>query len=251
MERSELSDHIVILGWDQFAHGLVQQLLAAENELAVVTDDPEARTAIREEFDSELLSVLVSQLRDFGRLERVDIRECRKVFVNLESDHDSLVAVLSLQAEYGEDLHVDVVVQNENLQDTFYVAGANYAVSPGALASNVVASQIYEEDAGALYGELLYATESQDDCEFQQYRIVEDNRYCGETYGTLFWSLKEEFNVVVLGLSKEADEGRHELYKMPDPEVIVESGDYAVLMTRGSCEPDLVELFGVDEGIAR
>lgn len=251
LEVSDLNQHIIILGWDQFAHGLVEQLLAADNQLAVVTSDTEARTTIYEEFGRESVYVAVSSLMDFHRLDGVGIERCRKVFVNLESDHDSLIAVLSLQAEFGENLNIDVVVQNENLQDTFYVAGANYAVSPGALASNIVASQIYEEDAGEVYAELLYATETLEDCELQQYRITEANEYCGETYGSLFWGLKEKYNAVVLGLSKVSDEGRHNLHKMPEGDLEVEAGDYAVVMVRGDREEDLVEMFGVDEGIAR
>ena len=248
-QQNTLENHIVVLGWDQFSYGLVDQLLAADNQIAVVTASTDAKQVINETFGTEV-RVVVNPVMDVTHLEDVRIEQCKKVFVNLTSDNESLVAVLNLQAEYGADLSIDVVIENPSLQDTFYVAGANYAVSPESLSSNVIASHIYEEDVGRFTSEFLHATESENDCEFQQYRILEENKYCGSDYETVFWDLKKEFNCVVVGLSKRVD-GERTLQKAPDWETSVNEGDYVVLMTPGTAEDDLIELFGVDEGTAR
>ncbi|MFB6262945.1 MAG: NAD-binding protein [Bradymonadaceae bacterium] len=220
MESSELEDHIVIIGWNALGNWVARQLLAADQQVAVVTDDPSDRDVIREEFGADSVFVSVNSLNDFSKLDSVRIPSCRKVFVNFANDDDSLIAVLGLQEEFGSDLAVDVVVHNDDLRDTFYVAGANYTVSPRSLSSRIIATHVFEQDVGEFTSEFIHATESDDDIEFQQYRIRSDHPLCGETYESVFWTLKREYNCVVLGLSRREPGGGRELHKLPGDTVL-------------------------------
>lgn len=248
--QPELSNHVVILGWDDFNRGIIEQLLAAENEVAVAVNDPDDRDDILHAFPPGSLHVAVGRFDDLSSFESLHLAGCRKVFVNLGRDHDSLIAILKIQSAHPN-VEIDVALQNEELRATFYVAGVTYAVSPHAIASKVVASYIYEEDVGEFTTEILRATQRKDDCEFQQYHVLPDHPYAGEPYDEVFWDLRERFGVALLGLSKVDEDGERTLHKLPDADIVVEEGDYLVLIVRGDHEDALVEMFGVDEGIAR
>jgi voltage-gated potassium channel len=248
-EPERLHDHVVVVGWDDFSRKVVDQLVTVENQVAIVTEDSEAPDAIDDYFDSPLVRSHYTHFDSFNGFEPVAIERCRKIFVNLETDHRKLQAVLELQAEYGDDLEIDVVLENEDLEETFQIAGTTYTVSPDAISSKVVASYIFEEDVGVLSTELLRATESTDDCEFQQYQFTANHKAVGSTYEDVFWELKRELNTVMLGLSRPHSNGSREVYKLADGAREIQTGDYAIVITHGSSEEALVDWFGVSEGV--
>lgn len=249
-EQTNLSNHVVILGWDDFSRDIIAQLLAAQNTVALGTNRPEDEVEVERAFGEDRVHLGVGNFTNISSFDELEIGRCRKVFVNLETDHDNLIAVLAVRRLFPE-VQIDVVIDNEELQDTFFVAGVTYAVSPHAIASRVVASHVYEEDVGRFTSEILSATEAQNDCEMQQYRVLEGHAYAGRPYDEVFWDLKERFDCALLGVSKTDADGARTLHKLPGPDVHVEAGDYLVLILRGDREQEVVEMFGVDEGVAR
>ncbi len=245
----QFDNHIVVIGWNDFSRKVIDQLVIVDNQVAVVTENPDATSEIEEYFGTDLVEAHFTHFNSFNGFEPVNIERCRKVFINLETDHRELQAVLELQAEYGHDLEIDVVIENEDLEETFRVAGTSYTVSPDSISSKVVASHVFEEDVGTLSTELLRATEANSDCEFQQYRLLEGHSHVGQTYGDLFWRLKREYNTILLGVSRPQPDGSRQLHRLPDHDLELQAGDYAIVITHGEHEEQIVNWFGIDEGI--
>lgn len=247
----DFDNHVVILGWDALAHRITRQLVLADKQVAVITQQTEAREIIREAFASEDVRVHLSQLNDWSTFDRVNIEKSFKVFVNLDNEEDSLVAILNMRALY-DGLEFDVVLNNPELEDTFYTAGVTYAVSPRNVASKLTASHLFEPEVATYTSDLLSVDTEAGDHDIQQYELLESNEYVGRTWGDLFWALKEELNCVAIGIGRpKPDAVGRELTKVPSDERTLRAGEHIVVITAGEQEPALESFFGTNEGIRR
>lgn len=246
----DMKDHVVIIGWDAFSKRITWELLNAKREVAVITrKDLET---IQEEFHDQPVRAIQRNLTSYDSFSDVNIDESDSVFVNLEKDEDSLIAVLNMKKLY-EDLEYAVILGNDDLLETFKSAGVSYVVSKSTITARIVTSYIYEEDVAEAESDFLAATETEEDYDIQQYLVTEDNPYAGKPYGDAFWDLKNRHNIVPLGLSKPGDSGEGErvLHKIPDDDLRVEPGDYFVVALQGKNEQHMEDIFGVMEGVFR
>lgn len=99
--------------------------------------------------------------------------------------------------------------------------------------------------------DLLGSSGVQEDYDIRQYYVREDHRYSGTRYGDVMEDLKA-YGCLPIGLRKRNDgpyseEGQ--LLKLPRNDTIVNAGNYVLLILDGSRGEDLLELFGVEEGI--
>lgn len=247
----DFEDHVVLLGWDALAHRITRQLVVADRQVVVITHQTEARDVIQEAFAPEHVRVYLSQLNDWSTFDRVNIEQTSKVFVNLDDEEESLVAILNLRARY-DGLEFDVVLNNPELEETFYTAGVTYAVSPRNVASKLTASHLFEPDVATYTADLLTASEEAGEHDIQQYELLDSNEYVGQTWGDLFWTLKEDLNCVPIGLGRPKPDGPgRELDKVPPDDTPLRAGDHVILITAGANEDALESFFGTEEGIRR
>lgn len=244
------TNHIIVLGWDALAHHITRQLVIAGRKVVVITHQTDVRDVIRDAFSPDDVRVHLSQLNDWSTFDQVNIEESYKVFVNLDNEEDSLVAILNLKALY-DGLEFDVVLENQELEETFYAAGVTYAVSTQNLASKLTASHLFEPEVAAYTSDLLSASDAADAHDMQEYELLDEHDHVGQTWGDLFWTLKEQFNCVPIGLGRSTETGARELRKIPADDTPLRAGDHVVLITSSTKEDVLESFFGIDEGTRR
>lgn len=245
------TNHVVILGWDALAHRITRQLVVAGRQVAVITRQSDARELIHETFDSNSVRVHLSQLNDWSTFDAVNIEEAFRVFVNLDDEEDSLVAILNLKGLY-DGLEFDVVLNNPELEETFYAAGVTYAVSTRNLASKLTAGHLFEPEVATYTSDLLSASDAPGDHDIQQYELLQSNEYVGRTWGDLFWDLKETLNCIPIGLGRAKPDGvGRELTKVPSNDRPLRAGEHVILITSVEKEGALESFFGAEEGIGR
>ena len=245
------TNHVVILGWDGLAHRITRQLVLADKKVAVITRQTEARALIQETFSPDEVQVHLSDLNDWTTFDAVNIEQAFKVFVNLDSEEDSLVAILNLKGHYNG-LEFDVVIENPELEDTFYSAGVTYAVSTRNLASKLTAGHLFEPEVATFTSDLLSASAETGDHDIQQYELTDEHEYVGRTWDDLFWTLKDDLNCVPIGIGRsKPDSVGRTVTKMPDDDRTLRAGDHIILITDHTTEDQLESFFGTDEGIGR
>lgn len=247
----DMKQHVVIIGWDDFSHRVTLELLNAKRKVAIITKNELA--PIREEFHDRPVYAIQRNLTSYEAFSEVNIQDSVSVFVNLPKDEDSLMAILNMKKLY-KNLSYVVILNNEDLMQTFKTTGVAYVVSKNAITARMVNSYIYEEDVAIAESDFLSATETEEDYDIQQYLVTENNPYVNCPYGEVFWDLKNAHNVISLGLSKKLEHPRQEqrpykLHKVPDDDLLVEAGDYFVLALQGEKEKDIENIFGIQEGI--
>lgn len=247
LDGTNFSRHIVIIGWNDFARSIARQLVAADREVAIITDNKGDIDLIYESFPTTSVFVLFSELNNAALFTKANILASQVVFLNSGSDTDKLIAILNLKKEYP-DLRFLVTLDSSDLKDTFRSAGVTYALSKNEIASKLIASYIFEPDVAEFSNDLMSSTDSAGHYDLQQYIVLKKNPYAGRNYGEAFWDLKKSFGSLLLGISKPDGEGRV-LHKLPSDDMSISVGDYLIVITDGIGERKLQDLFGTREGV--
>ena len=247
---TDFEDHVIMIGWDKFSRRIAERLVIADVKVAVVTNNREEVESIYSDFDSENIFVLYTDYEQYDRLSLVNIGAASEVFLNRNSDTDTLIALLNLSNQFASlDLHYVARIQNDELRPAFNIDGVRAEpVTTIEVASALIASHIIEPDVAAFGKDLIASAVTEDDYEIQQYLVTSQSKWAGTTYGELFWELYDQHQILGLGLSKRKDGKRH-LVELPGDDVPVESGDYAILIVNGRTVQSARQEFGTKEGL--
>ncbi len=244
---TDFERHVLILGWDDFARSVTRQVIDANQRVVIVTDNKDDVDMIHEQYPKDSVFVVFANLRDLALLEKAGIRRAGRVFPNLESDPDKLIAILNIKKEYPKTQFV-VALDNPDLKDTFRAAGVTFVLSRNEIAAKMVASYIFEPDVAEYETDLLASAKETSEYDIQQYRVVEGNPFLDEPYGTAFKKLKDLYNVVLIGITKNKS-GKRELVKLPKDDVPIELGDYLLMIVNGHTEQVISAMFKTAEGV--
>ncbi len=246
MNGTNFTNHVVIIGWSDFGKAVVDQLIAAGRNVAIVTKVKDNIDIIQEFYPKKNVFTLFSDYANFDLLSKLNVEESSIVFVNLDDDTEKLVYVLNLKKHFNHLKYV-VTLDNANLKSTFQSAGVTYAVSKHEIASRLLASYIFEPDVAEYSEEIIAFPQTDEDYDIKQYLIVEDNPYNNLYYEKVFYDMKKEFNAVLIGIVK-IEGGKKRLIKNPESQVMINEGDYLIMITNKNSVKKLKKFFNVEEG---
>ncbi len=244
---TDFENHHLIIGWNQFTELVVKQLLKSNQQVAVVTNRKADIDLIYDEYGTEDVFVLFTELDNYERFEKVNISAASRVLVSPGSDSDTLVTLLNLKDDYDGPEYV-VTVRNEDLEETLVENGADYVVSRYRAASGLIASNIFEPDAAAYLNDLMTSVESEGDHELQQYYVKPDCELVGENCGEAFEFLYNELGCLLVGYSRPGDEERH-LEILPSDADTIQAEDYLVLIVTNEIMGAVGNYFQVEQGL--
>lgn len=199
---SNMENHCVIIGWNTFSKGIAEQIINANEKIAVVTNNEGDVKLIRELFPKEKCFVLYTELDNYPNLEKANISKSNRVYIGFENDTNILVYTIGLKKIYE---HVECIVALENieLKPSFNYLGVRYVISKIDIASKFVASYIFEPFVAELTDNLLSTSIGSNDMDIQQVEVKE--AYFGKSYLECFLKFKTEYNIVLLGMAREKE----------------------------------------------
>jgi voltage-gated potassium channel len=238
--------HAVIVGWNKFAQSVTKQLIGAGKKVVIVTNQRDAIDFIHENYLSNQVFGIHSELKTPEVLEKINIGESSAVFVNLDSDTEKLVFMLNTKKAFSE-LNYIVTLDNADLKPTLLEAGATYVLSRTEIAAKLLASYIFEPDVARFNEEILSVAESDFVYDMKQYRVTEDNPYNGMFYEKIFYDIKKECNAILVGVVQYEGKKRT-LIKNPEAQITVKTNDYLLMLINGKAEKMVDRMFQVKEG---
>jgi len=244
---SNFTDHIIIFGYDEFANQVIDQIIETEHAVAIVTNRKDDIDLINDHYgDNDQVFAMFMDYTHMESLEKVNVKECKTIFVNFEDDTETLVYFLNIKA-YCPDKDIVVTIYNSSLKSTFINAGVTYIVCKNELSSKLVASFIFEPDVAKLTEDIM-ATASQDfHYDITEMVVKKTNPFHGKNCDYTFDKLKKEFNVILLGISKLKN-NVWTLTKNPGADITVNDGDYLIMMANGGSKRMLEVSFDTSEG---
>lgn len=239
-------NHIVCVGWNDFSRMVVEEILEAKRNVAIVTDKKDNVDLIYNQYGKEHIFVLFSDYHSFESLIKTNPDKASEVFFSFDDDTVSLIYIIEFLKHYPSP-NLVVAIKNHNLKDTFHTAGVKHVVARNEIASKLVASYVFEPDVADLNIDVLSSADNDEDFDNQQYLVTEKNPYLNKNYDDAFVALKLKYNIVLLGITKKID-GKQQLIVNARSETIIELGDYLIIMVGGKVKKRVEKLFGIHEG---
>jgi voltage-gated potassium channel len=247
LNGTKFKNHAVIIGWNDFGQSVTQHLVGAGRQVAIITKDRTSIDIIKEHFPTDLVYTLYSDYNNFDLIEKSNLTSSSIVFINLTDDTEKLVYIINMKKHFA-DLNYVVTLDNGNLKKTFQNAGVTYAISKNEISSKLLASYIYEPDVALFSEEIIAFAHEADEYDMKQVKIQNRNPLTGQFYEKVFFDLKKQCNVVLIGMVK-MENGARKLYRNPDSSMKIEDGDYLVILMDGKGQDRLKKLFHVEEGV--
>jgi voltage-gated potassium channel len=247
LNGTDFKNHVVIIGWNDFGKSVISHLVAAGKQVAIITKDRSSIDSIREYYDSEQVYTLYADYSNYDMLEKSNIRNASIVFVNLNDDTEKLVYVINLKKHFSN-LNYVVTLDNGNLKNTFQNAGVTYTICKNEISAKLMASYIFEPDVALFSEEILAYAQNETDYDIKQMKVPAGNSFVGSFYDKAYFDLKKTCNVVLVGLVKLKD-GKRQFMKNPEGAVLIEEGDYLVMMMDGNARTKLKKQFRIHEEV--
>ena len=247
LSGTQFTNHVVIIGWNDFAQSVISHLVGARRDVAIVTKDRSSIDIIHEYYPGSNVFTLYSDYNNFDLLEKVNIKNASVVFINLNDDTEKLVYIINIKKFY-QDLNYVVTLDNGNLKSTFINAGVTYAISKNEISSKLLASYIYEPDVAIFSEEIIAYAHEEHEYDMKEFKITDGNPFIGMPYEKAFFDLKKQCNVVLIGMVR-INEGKRQLYKNPEGGIAIQEGDYLVILMDRKGQERLKKVFHIEEGV--
>ena len=247
-EGTSFSNHIVMIGWDDFGNLVADQLFGVGKKMGIITDNKTTVDFIKDKYQTKDLFVLFNDYKNIDLYKKINIELSSMVFINQNSDTDKLVTALNLKKHYPN-LRLSVVLDNSELKETFIAAGVEQIILQHEISSKLLASYIFEPDVADYAESIMSFAKSDDDFDIKQFKVVAENPYLHKTYEEAFFNLKMKYNGVLIGISKNKETGGRELIKNPAFDLKIELGDYLIIILNGKAHQHLSKVFNTEEGL--
>ena len=240
-------NHVVIIGWNDFGHLVTEQLIGANKNVAIVTNNKDDISIIHERYDKKTVYTLFSDFENTDLLKKANIEKSSVVFVNLTDDTQKLVFVLNMKKIFNN-LDFVVTLENSNLKNTFITAGVTNAISPLEISSKILASYMFEPDVATYTEDIMSFAHTPTDYDIKQFLVTYDNPYLKKSYHKSFIDIKSRFNGILIGMVKKDSEGKRRIIKNPLRDYEINLGDYLIIIVNGNSFELIQKAFNVQEG---
>lgn len=243
---TKMTNHFVMIGWDQFGMNVVKNVLPSGKDIAIITNNPDDIDLIYSIFDNNNVFVLFSDFNKIENFKLANIENSVSVFINFQNDSETLVQLINIKKHF-KNLSYIVSLNNNELRDTFHAAGVTFSVSNNEVASKLVASYIFEPDVAHFTEDIMDNISEEEDFDLEEFKVIEQNPFVGKDYFDVFIELKKDYNCVILGLSRKIGE-EYKIIKNPRIGEKIQLNDYLIMLIDGSSKRLVEKHFGVKEG---
>lgn len=250
LNGTNMEDHAVIIGWNEFGKLVLSQLIGVGKKVAIITNNKNDIDFIKEEEGAKGVYVLYSDFNNMEMLKKANIEQSSIIFVNLDDDTEKLVYILNMKKNFPN-LEYVVTLDNGDLKNTFISAGVTNTISKHEIASKLLASYMFEPDVATYSESIMSFAEGDSDYDIKQFLVTAANPYLGKPYQEAFFDLKKRYNAVLIGITKRDKFGNKRLIKNPLGDLNIAKGDYLIIILNGKSFKLIRNLFSVNEGYIR
>ncbi|MGL1931901.1 MAG: potassium channel protein [Desulfotalea sp.] len=247
LDGTKLANHVVIIGWNDFSHGVLTQLVNADIKACLITNNKDNIDLIYNNFTKDQVFVIYSDYNAPDCLDKANAQRATSLMPCLDDDTKNLVFILNTKKKFP-DISIVVRINQPELKETFSSAGVSFTITQNEVSSKIVASYMFEPSVASFSDDLLASATDDEDYDIKQYYISDNYPYADKKFSETFHNLKNRYNVVAVGIEK-FENGKTKLIKLPSDETILSSGDYLLVMTSGKNTKHLDKVFGCKEGL--
>lgn len=226
-------DHVVVCGWTPVSRVAVEELLANNNKVAVITQNEGDLNSIRLLGEPDNLFVTVGTPYEMKVLRLANVQHARAVIVSTGEDTQTLIATLNIK-KLNPKARVVVSIDNEELRKTFEAAGVSYITSPNRFSGRLVASASFEPEVTRFVEDVTTRTFGSD---LRQYKIEGNSVLCGLSFGEALRRVREDDGSILLSVARDG-----KTIINPGDDLILGEGDILVALCRANQGEKLLAL---------
>ncbi|CAL2075614.1 Voltage-gated potassium channel [Tenacibaculum sp. 190524A02b] len=224
---TDMNNHCIIIGWNTFSKQVAEQIIKAKENLAIVVDNEIDLKSIKQLYSDDNCFVLLTSLNDYKNLEKVNIKNSRRVYISFENDTDTLVYTISLKKRF-ERIHCVVAIENIELKASFNYLGVQFIIPKKEIVSKFIASYIFEPNVALLTEDLISTSNDKSNLDICETKLTTQHQYVNTNYLDTFINLKEKHGITLVALSRN-----DELIKNPENDLTLQENDILVYIANG------------------
>jgi len=241
---TDLSGHIVVLGYGAVGRAAVRELLAQEEKVAVVTDDPTDVPNVRLLGDEKHVFATYGPAGDQEILRRVNVAGALAVIVCTPDDTVNLVATLNVR-ELLPNGRIVVSVSRPELRHTLRAAGVTYVASPGDMGGRICADASFRPEVANTIEDL---TTTEFGVDLEEFVLSEKTPVSRQSLPEAERLVRSASDCLVVGYARPDAKGEFRTVLNPPATFQFQPGD--ALLVIGTLENlrKLHRWLGVDQG---
>ena len=245
MQGCDFTGHFVVFGWNPNSYIVVQELLKADKQVAILAATEAQLTEIDNAFHRHRAMVF----KTFGPaeseeiFERLNLTAAASIILVNQDDTTTLISALNLRKACPE-AKIIAHIANPALKETISTAGVTYVVSSHEIVGRMIASAAFEPEVSRVLEDLLSGTEGEDEYDIQQFRITGQSGLAGVSVDEAETLLRSGNAGRLLALSTASG-----IDKNPSPDTVLHEGDFLIVIVNGKQARNLKEnVFHANQG---
>ena len=223
---TNLSGHIVVLGYGGVGRAAVRELLGQGEKVAVVTDDASHLPLLRALAPESRLFATVGPPADQEILRRTNLEGAHSVIVCTPDDTLNLVAALNVRAMVPS-IRIVVSVSRPELKQTLKAAGVTYIASPADMGGRLCADAAFRPDVANAVEDLTESTVAADLSEFM---LSEKTPVSAQTLPEAERLVREASDCLVVGYARRGADGEFATVLNPPRTFRFQPGDMILVI---------------------
>jgi voltage-gated potassium channel len=240
---TDLTNHIIVLGYSPVGRAAVRELLVEEQRVAVVVERPEEVANVRTLAPEKQLFVTYGHPGEHEILERCNIKAAHSVIVCSSDDTTNIIGALNIHAA-NPGIRIVVSVGRPELRDTLQSAGVTYVASPSDLGGRLCAAAAFEPEVAIAIEDFTAADVRSD---MREYVLGEGTPISRQTFGEAETIVRRATGCIVIGYAHVNSAG-WETFVAPPPETKLQPGNALLILGTIANTHRFQSWFGAEQG---
>lgn len=241
---TNMSGHIVVLGYDGVGRAAVRELLIQEQKVAVVVEKPEDVANVRALERTDRLFATYGPPVEPELLRRVNMPAAHSVIVATGDDATNMIGALNVRA-LAPTVRVVVAVSRPELRETLRAAGVTYVASPADTGGRLCASAAFEPEVAHALEDMMTADVRSD---FQEFVLRPGGRLTGRRFGEGEAIVRKETGCILVGYARPRTEGEYDTFIGPPDDITLGVNDAILVVGSIQNSRRFRAWFGEDQG---
>lgn len=238
---TKMTGHVVVCGYGPVARTAIEELLAADRQVAVVCEHSDDIREARRHGGRDRLFVTAGDIDQDLLLNRLNAAAADTAIIATEDDTTNIIASLNMRA-INATMRIIVAVKTEELRQTLISSGVTYVASPFELSGRLVASAAFEPEVAQFVEDVTSGVDEGFD--LHQYSA---EPFDGETVSTVRERLEEADGPLLIAVARWS-EGRFDMRPHPSPELVLDRRDQVIVLANDDQASRMANTFNLQQG---
>ena len=238
---TSMEGHVVVCGFGPVARTAIEELLAADRQVAVVCERVDDIREAQRYGPRDRLFVTAGEIDQDLLRDRLNAAAAQTAVIATDDDTKTIIASLNMHA-VNPGARIIVSVKTDALRQTLIASGVTYVASPYELSGRLVASAAFEPEVAQLVEDITSGVDEGFD--LHQYSA---GPFDGDTVRTARKRLEELEGPLLIAVARWK-EGGFDITPHPPSDLVLDRRDQVIVLANDQQAARMAESFKLQQG---